>query len=60
MAAFSSDIGLSGHWGDVVWDFDETTAAVGFLRHDSSLLTNPIGWMAKVIASEGGDGFVPN
>lgn len=35
--------GQGWHWGDVVWDYDETTAAVGVLNHDNSLFINPIG-----------------
>lgn len=50
--------GQGWHWGDVVWDFDETTAAVGVLNPDNSLFINPIGWMAEVLESEGGVGFL--
>lgn len=52
--------GQGWHWGDVVWDYDETTAAVGVLNHDNSLFINPIGWVAQVMESEGGVGFMLN
>jgi hypothetical protein len=52
--------GQGWHLGDVVWDFDETTAAVGVLNHDNSLFINPIGWVAEVMESEGGVGFMLN
>ncbi|UFH49349.1 hypothetical protein [Pseudomonas sp. KNUC1026] len=52
--------GQGWHWGDVVWDFDETTAAVGVLNHDNSLFINPIGWVAEVAESEGSVGFLLN
>ncbi|MCD5970148.1 hypothetical protein [Pseudomonas quasicaspiana] len=52
--------GQGWHWGDVVWDYDETTAAVGVLNHDNSLFINPIGWVAEVMESEGGVGFMLN
>lgn len=52
--------GQGWHWGDVVWDYDETTAAVGVLNHDNSLFINPIGWVAEVMESEGGVGFLLN
>ncbi|WP_176469952.1 hypothetical protein [Pseudomonas sp. Irchel 3A5] len=52
--------GQGWHWGDVAWDFDETTAAIGVLNHDNSLFINPIGWVAEVMESEGGVGFLLN
>lgn len=50
--------GLQWHWGSVVWDGDEANGAIGVLNHDNSLFTNPIGWIAEVLKSEGGVPFM--
>ncbi|MEG2569104.1 MAG: hypothetical protein RSA84_23150 [Acinetobacter sp.] len=52
--------GQDWHWGDVIWDYDEEGAAVGVLNHDNSLFINPIGWVAKVMKSKSGVGFMLN
>jgi hypothetical protein len=50
--------GLNWHWGAVVWDADEENGAIGVLNQDESLFNNPIGWMSKVCASDGGVTFL--
>lgn len=50
--------GLKWHWGSVVWDFDEENGAIGVLNHDNSLFNNPIGWVAKIVESDGGVPFM--
>lgn len=52
--------GQDWHWGNVTWDYDEESAAVGVLNHDNSLFINPIGWVAKVMESKSGVGFMLN
>ncbi|MEP9315644.1 hypothetical protein ABKS89_00760 [Pseudomonas sp. LABIM340] len=50
--------GLGWHWGDVTWDEDPDTAAIGVLNPDDSLFNNPIGWVSQALASEGGVTFM--
>jgi hypothetical protein len=50
--------GLGWHWGDVTWDEDPDTAAIGVLNPDDSLFNNPIGWVSQALASEGGVAFM--
>ncbi|VFT09812.1 Uncharacterised protein [Pseudomonas aeruginosa] len=40
--------GLGWHWGDVIWDGDPDSAAVGVLSPDESLFNNPIGWVSQI------------
>lgn len=51
-------LGLGWHWGDVTWDDDPDTAAIGVLNPDDSLFNNPIGWVSQALASEGGVAFM--
>ena len=50
--------GLHWHWAAAVWDFDEENGAIGVLNQDDSLFNNPIGWIGKVLDSEGGTPFM--
>ncbi|MBB4864791.1 hypothetical protein HNP46_003663 [Pseudomonas nitritireducens] len=50
--------GLGWHWGDVIWDDDPDTAAIGVLNPDDSLFNNPIGWVSQTLGSEGGVTFM--
>jgi hypothetical protein len=51
-------LGLQWHWGSVVRDHDEENGAIGVLNHDNSLFNNPIGWIGKIMESEGGVPFM--
>ena len=50
--------GLGWHWGDVIWDGDPDSAAVGVLSPDESLFNNPIGWVSQIAESGGGVPFM--
>lgn len=50
--------GLGWHWGDVTWDGDPDSAAVGVLSPDESLFNNPIGWVSQIAESGGGVPFM--
>lgn len=50
--------GLGWHWGDVTWDGDPDSAAVGVLSPDESLFNNPIGWVSQIAESDGGVPFM--
>jgi hypothetical protein len=50
--------GLGWHWGDVTWDNDPDSAAIGVLNPDDSLFNNPIGWVSQALGSEGGVAFM--
>ncbi|MDN6860356.1 hypothetical protein QO207_27520 [Pseudomonas sp. CAN2814] len=50
--------GLGWHWGDVTWDNDPDSAAIGVLNPDDSLFNNPIGWVSQALGSDGGVAFM--
>ncbi|OES59117.1 hypothetical protein A7R81_17665, partial [Pseudomonas aeruginosa] len=50
--------GLGWHWGDVTWDGDPDSAAVGVLSPDGSLFNNPIGWVSQIVEGDGGVPFM--
>lgn len=51
-------LGLGWHWGDVTWDNDPDSAAIGVLNPDDSLFNNPIGWVSQALGSDGGVAFM--
>lgn len=52
--------GFEWHWAEVVWDFDEDTAAIGVLPADNSLFINPMWWMNDTVNTDRATNFMLN
>ena len=53
-------LGLGWHWGEVVWDGDESTASVRVLNPDNSLSIQPIWWVDQSITTDRPVNFLLN